>query len=89
MELISEIEPVPRSFYGGSIGFLGQDGSIIHAIVIRSFMAKNCVLTSQAGMGIVIASDPDSEVAEGHTKLAALRKAIQLAKRIGEMEDAK
>ena len=52
-------------------------------------MAKNRILISQAGMGIVASSDPASEIAEGHTKLAALRRAVELAAAIGQLGEIK
>jgi anthranilate synthase component I len=79
MELIDAYEPTARSFYGGAIGFMGFDGSCIHAIMIRTFMSKNNTLTYQAGAGIVAASVPESELQEVNNKLGALKKAILLA----------
>ncbi len=37
MELIDSYEPTTRSYYGGAIGFMGFDGTCIHAIMIRTF----------------------------------------------------
>jgi anthranilate synthase component I len=82
MELIDAYEPTARSFYGGAIGFMGFDGSCIHAIMIRTFMSKNNTLTYQAGAGIVAASVPESELQEVNNKLGALKKAIILAEKI-------
>jgi anthranilate synthase component I len=82
MELISDFESSPRSYYGGMIGFIGFDGSCNHAIMIRSFMSKNNELTYQAGAGIVSASKPENELQEVNNKLAALKKAIELAERL-------
>jgi anthranilate synthase component 1 len=50
--------------------------------MIRSFLSKNNVLFYQAGAGIVSASDPESELQEVGNKLAALKKAIDMAKEI-------
>lgn len=82
MELIEAYEPVSRSYYGGSIGFIGFDGSCNHAIMIRTFLSRNNTLTYQAGAGVVAASDPGSELQEVNNKLGALKKAIDLAKEI-------
>ena len=41
IQLLTEIEKDPRSFYGGSIGFVDFNGEINQAIIIRSFLAKN------------------------------------------------
>jgi anthranilate synthase component I len=79
MELISQYEPTARSYYGGCIGFMGFDGTCIHAIMIRTFLSKQNALVYQAGAGIVAASNPASELQEVNNKLGALKKAIQLA----------
>ena len=82
LSLINQYEPAPRGFYGGCIGFLGFDGSFNHAIMIRTFMSKNNELVFQAGAGVVAKSTPESELQEVNNKVAALRKAIELAKQI-------
>jgi len=82
MELIDELEPTARSYYGGCIGFIGFDGSCIHAIMIRTFMSRQNTLVYQAGAGIVAASVPESELQEVNNKLNALKKAIEIAKDI-------
>lgn len=79
LEIINEIEKVSRNFYGGAIGFIGFDGSINHAIIIRSILSKNNELTYQAGAGIVADSTPNGELNEVNNKVAALRKAIEMA----------
>lgn len=82
MELIDEYENTSRGFYGGAIGYIGLDGAINQAIMIRSLMSKNNVLTYQAGAGIVAKSDPKSELQEVENKLAAIRKALELATKL-------
>lgn len=82
LSLINQYEPGPRGFYGGCIGFLGFDGSFNHAIMIRTFMSKNNELVFQAGAGVVAKSTPESELQEVNNKVAALRKAIELAEQI-------
>ena len=79
MQLITELEPVARGFYGGAIGSIGFDGSCNHAIMIRSFLSMNNTLVYQAGAGIVAASKPESELQEVNNKLGALRQALTLA----------
>jgi len=79
MELINSFEPTARSYYGGAIGFMGFDGSCIHAIMIRTFLSLNNTLIYQAGAGVVAASQPESELQEVNNKLGALKKAIELA----------
>lgn len=82
MELIDRYENQNRGFYGGCIGYLGFDRSVNHAIMIRSFLSKNNRLFYQAGAGIVADSKEESELQEVNNKLAALKKAIEMAKEI-------
>jgi anthranilate synthase component 1 len=79
MQLIDEIEPTPRSYYGGCIGFVGFNGSCNQAIMIRSFLAKNNTLFYQAGAGVVARSVPENELQEVNNKLGALTLALQKA----------
>jgi len=82
MEIIDENEKTKRSFYSGAIGFLGFNGDFNHAIMIRSFLSKNNTLHYQAGAGIVAGSIAESELKEVDNKIAALRKAIELAEEL-------
>ncbi|MEP6646309.1 MAG: chorismate-binding protein, partial [Saprospiraceae bacterium] len=82
MQLIDDYEPESRGFYGGTVGILGLDGTINHAIFIRSFLSRNNELTYQAGCGIVAKSVPENELQEVNHKLSALRKAIELAQQL-------
>ncbi len=79
LELIDAYEPAARGFYGGAIGLLGLDGSLNHAIAIRTFLARDGYLHYQAGAGVVVHSDAHSELSEVGHKLGALRRAMQLA----------
>ncbi|TDX00943.1 anthranilate synthase component I family protein [Dinghuibacter silviterrae] len=82
MQLIDAYEPTPRGYYGGAIGFVGFDGGMNHAIMIRTFLSKDNHLYYQAGAGIVAASDPESELQEVNNKLNALKKALELAEQL-------
>ncbi len=82
MELIDKYENQNRGYYGGCIGYLGFDRTVNHAIMIRSFLSKNNKLFYQAGAGIVADSKEESELQEVNNKLAALKKAIEMAKEI-------
>lgn len=82
MQLINELEPTGRSFYGGAIGFTGFDGSCNHAIMIRSILSRNNTLFLQAGAGVVAASNPKMELEEVRNKLNALKKAMEKAETI-------
>ncbi len=82
MEIIDELEPNARNFYGGAIGYFTFQNETNHAIIIRSFCSKNNALHYQAGAGIVIKSEPKKELQEIDNKLGALRKAMRKATEI-------
>jgi len=82
LELIDQYENTSRNYYGGAIGFMGFNGDFNHAIMIRSFLSKNNALHYQAGAGIVSKSSAKSELQEVHNKLAALKKALELAQKL-------
>jgi len=80
MQLIDKYENQNRGFYGGSIGYIGLNGDLNQAILIRSLLSINNTLYYQAGAGIVNASSETSELNEVNNKLAALKSAILKAK---------
>jgi anthranilate synthase component 1 len=79
MEIIDELEPVPRGPYGGAVGYIGHDGAIDTAIVIRSVALAGHKLRFQAGAGIVHDSDPMREFEETSHKLKAALAAFGAA----------
>lgn len=79
MQLINQYEKDARTYYGGGIGLLFFNGDLNHAIMIRSFLSQGDVLVRQAGAGIVIDSQEEKELQEVNNKLAALKKALNLA----------
>jgi len=76
MQIIEELEPVKRSIYTGSIGYIGFDGSMDTSIVIRTFIIKGREAYFQVGGGIVYDSDPEKEYQETLDKAKALIEAI-------------
>lgn len=84
MNLINKYENTRRGYYGGAIGFLGFNGDFNHAIMIRSFLSNNNVLYYQAGAGVVAKSLAESELQEVNNKLAALRKAMEMASALND-----
>ncbi|GAB1415330.1 anthranilate synthase component I family protein [Paludibacter sp.] len=79
MQLIDDIEPHDRGPYGGCLGYIGFGGGFNQAITIRSFISKQNTLYYQAGAGIVSQSVVESELQEVNNKLAALKRAIDVA----------
>jgi len=82
MEIIDRLEKRNRGFYGGAIGYIGFNGDINHAIMIRSFLSRNNTLHYQAGAGIVAASVEENELSEVANKLGALKQAVETASKI-------
>lgn len=82
MSLIQKIEGQSRGYYGGAIGFIGCNGNINHAIMIRTFLSMDNKLICQAGAGVVARSSPENELAEVSNKLEALRRAVGMAEKI-------
>jgi anthranilate synthase component 1 len=79
MEIIDELEPVRRGFYGGTVGYFGSNGSMDQAITIRTLVFSGDTYSFQAGAGIVADSVPINEYNEVLAKSAILRRALSLA----------
>lgn len=82
MQIISKLEPHSRGAYGGCIGFIGFNGNLNQAIVIRTFISRNGQLWFQAGSGVVAKSNADYELEESNNKLSALVRAMQIAEEL-------
>jgi anthranilate synthase component 1 len=80
MEIIDELEPVRRSFFGGCAGYLDYSGNMDMAITIRTMVAKDGKITLAAGAGIVADSVPEYEFEETINKARAVLTAIDLAR---------
>ncbi|MEP0338070.1 MAG: aminodeoxychorismate synthase component I [Alphaproteobacteria bacterium] len=76
MEIIHELEPVPRGPYCGAVAWLGFDGAMDSAIAIRTMTYADGVVAAQAGGGIVADSDPVDEFEESMTKIKPLLAAL-------------
>lgn len=76
MELLSELEPVARGPYTGTLGWIGPDGQMDTSILIRTFVADGRRLTLHVGGGItwrsVAADEWDETVAKARGPLAAI-----------------
>jgi anthranilate synthase component 1 len=81
MEIIAELEGRGRGPYAGCVGYIGDDGNMDMAIVIRTLVCNAGVLTVQAGAGVVYNSDPATEQAETVHKANALLAAVAAAQR--------
>ncbi len=79
MEIIDELETVRRGPYAGAFGYVGAGGAMDMALTLRTIVIKDGRMHLQAGAGIVADSDPASEWQECLNKLAALRRAVDMA----------
>ena len=79
MEIIDELEPQARSFYGGCVGYFSADGSMDTCITLRTGLVKDEKLYVQAGGGIVADSTPEGEYQESLNKAKALMRAAEFA----------
>ncbi len=76
MEVIAELETVPRGLYTGVIGYLGFNGESQFNIAIRTMDRKGQCLTYGVGAGIVADSDPEMEYEETLQKAEGIRLAL-------------
>lgn len=79
MEIIEELEPTRREYYGGSVGYLGFNGDMDTCITIRTVMFKDDKAHLQVGAGIVADSQPEREYDETMHKAGALLTALARA----------
>jgi anthranilate synthase component 1 len=78
MQIIDEIEPDKRGFYGGAVGYVNPNGDLNSCIFIRSVVVdREGFVHVQAGAGVVADSVPESELNETVMKAAAPMRAIE------------
>ena len=77
MEIINELEQMPREAYTGSVGYISQNGKMEFNILIRSFIHEGDTLSFRAGAGIVYDSIPEKELSETRHKAAGLLKVFE------------
>ena len=75
MEIINEMETHKRGVYAGGIGYFGANGDMDTCIALRTAVVKDGLLHVQAGGGVVLDSDPESEFRETQHKAGALFRA--------------
>jgi anthranilate synthase component 1 len=81
MQIIEELEPSRRGFYGGCIGYFAANGTMDTCIGLRTALVKDGVMYVQAGVGVVADSDAEAEYAESVQKARALFRAAEDAVR--------
>lgn len=90
MEIIEELEPVRRSLFYGSCGYIDQRGNLDLNILIRTLLVRNLdnalnleeqslkIVSGQVGAGIVADSDPEKEWYESLHKAQAQIAALKI-----------
>jgi para-aminobenzoate synthetase component 1 len=79
MEIIGELERVPRNVYCGSIGFIGFNGRMDFNIAIRTVTFLNGIASFHGGGGITAKSDPSAEYDETLAKVQRIKEAFGAA----------
>lgn len=79
MEIIDELEPEKRKFYGGCVGYLAANGTIDTCIALRTALVKDGTLYVQSGGGVVYDSTPEGEYQESINKSKAILRAAEEA----------
>jgi anthranilate synthase component 1 len=79
VEIIHELEKSGRGLFGGVVGYFDFQGNSDLAIAIRTAVIRNGKAHVQAGAGIVLDSNPESEYAETQAKAAVVLRAIAAA----------
>jgi menaquinone-specific isochorismate synthase len=77
VELIAEIEGMPRERYAGPVGWMDASGDGEWGIALRSAVITDKGVRLFAGCGIVASSDPEAELAESQAKFVPVRDALE------------
>jgi anthranilate synthase component 1 len=76
MEIIHELEGVPRGVYTGALGYLNRNGDCDFSILIRTLQIEGVAVTLRAGAGIVVDSVAQAELAETRAKARGMLRAL-------------
>jgi anthranilate synthase component 1 len=79
MQIIDELEQMPRGIYAGAVGYLDFAGNLDFCIAIRTIVLERGRAWVQAGAGIVADSNPTAEYEETRDKARAMIRALELA----------
>jgi anthranilate synthase component I len=81
MQIIDELEKEKRSLYAGCVGYFSAGEQMDTCIALRTALLKDGKMYVQAGAGIVADSEPEFEQQECISKVMALFRAADEAKR--------
>lgn len=79
LEIIRELEPVPRGLFTGAIGYFGYNGESQFNIAIRTVVVRDGKAEFHVGAGITADSVPEKEWEETLHKAAGILEATRLA----------
>lgn len=82
LEIIEHLEPVNRGLFGGVVGYFDFAGNADLAIAIRTAVIRDGKAFVQAGAGIVLDSEPESENQETLSKASAPLRAVYAANKM-------
>ena len=77
MQIIDELEQHSRGIYAGAIGYFSANGDLDTCIALRTAVIKDGMMHVQAGGGVVLDSDPETERMECVHKASALFRAAE------------
>ncbi|WP_369976551.1 aminodeoxychorismate synthase component I [Xanthomonas bundabergensis] len=77
MQIIAELEQVPRGAYTGAFGWLNRDGDMDLNILIRTAEVDGAQAHFRTGAGIVVDSQPERELDETRAKARGLLRALE------------
>lgn len=76
MQIIAELEPLPRAVYCGSVAYCDYRGRMDSGISIRTMLCSRGHIFCWGGGGIVADSELADEYQEAHDKVSALLKLV-------------
>lgn len=79
MQIIDELEPVPRGPYCGAIGWIAANGTMEFNVAIRTMIIQDGLAHISVGGGIVADSEPEAEYEETLVKARAMFEAVGIS----------
>lgn len=77
MEIIEELETVPRGVYTGAIGYIGAGGNVDFNVAIRTIVLQGGQGRFHVGGAVVAQSDPEGEYDETLDKAEGMLRALR------------